>query len=131
MDDKRKELVGRTNIDQLLGLTAREIDLNQPVQARQDVADVQIRSTTDPQQIHFATTDVIGKLQEPAASSRMRAFALVFIGGPMIVFGLMLIGMALSSDVSLLRRLLVSVLGGAMAAFWPFLIYRGRRRSKG
>ncbi len=130
MDDKLKALVERTNIDQLLAPTSRETDLNQPVQARAEVPDVQVRSTTDPLQVHFATADIIGKLQEPAASSRMRGFALVFIGGPTIVFGLLMIALAITGADSTPQRVFGATVGLAVIAFWPWLIYRGRRRAK-
>ncbi|GAB3092340.1 hypothetical protein [Lysobacter terrae] len=129
MDPKLKELVGRTNLGELIHHSAPEVDLNQPVDTvappKADVA----RSTTDPLQINFATADIAGKLQDSRTGKGVKAFALIFLGGPMTIFGLGLIFMAWSSPTtSAVSAYFSTLIGLAIAGFWPYVVFANRRK---
>lgn len=129
MDPKLQELVARTNLDELLSPVATEINLNQPVQTTESAPAEVARSTTDPLQVHFATADILGKLQDSPTSSGMKTFAVVFLAGPFVIFGLMLIGMAWSNPgVGLVRQILGTIVGLGIAGFWPYIIFSRRRK---
>ncbi|MCL7713128.1 hypothetical protein [Stenotrophomonas mori] len=131
MDSKLKDLVARTNIDELVQPPPAGIDLNQPVQSTVATVIEPARSTTDPLQIHFATADIVGKLQEPHAGGGLRSFALVFLGGPALLFGALSIATAWSNPaVGVVRAVAVTLFGLAMIGFWPWLLLRGRRRAR-
>lgn len=128
MDPKLQQLVSRTNLNELLQPAAPEVDLNQPVDTAQPAPLDPPRSTVDPFQVNFATTDIVGKLQD-TRSSGVKTFALIFLGGPMAVFGIALVFMAFSNpEVGMLRRVFAITVGSALAGFWPYLIFKRRRR---
>lgn len=142
MDPKLQQLVARTNLDELLTPPAPEIDLNQPVAPPASAPMEPARSTSDPLQVSFATTDVIGKLHDGGRSSGVRWFALVFLGGPMLIFGLSLLFLTwydpqlqlfkIPNDVgSALKALFGTVAGLAFSGFWPYVIFRRRPASAG
>ena len=129
MDPRLKELVGRTNLGELIQPTKPEVDLNQPVETvvpqKIDIA----RSTTDPFQINFATADIAGKLQDSRTGKGVKTFALIFLGGPMMIFGLGLIVMAWSNPTtSLLGAYFATLVGLVMAGFWPYVMFINRRK---
>lgn len=129
MDPKLKALMERTNIDELVNQAPLQFDLHQPVQSGSVAPIEPMRSTADPLQINFATADMIGKLREPGTNSRLRTIAVIFIGSPMMLFSVIMLGTAWTSpSVSLVRALIVSAFALAMFAFWPWLIYSGRSR---
>ena len=130
MDKKLEQLMARTNLDELVARPAPQMDFNQPVEtaapAKIDVA----RSTTDPLQIHFAAADVVGKLKDTDTRSGMKAFASVFLGGPLILLGLSVVAMVWSNpDLGPVRLLLGTVFGLGMAGFWPYFIFSRRRKT--
>lgn len=112
MDPKLKELVARTNLADLLQPTSPEIDLNQPVETALPPKSEPVRSTVDPFQINFATADIVGKLQDPRTGKGVMTVALVFLGGPVMIFW---IG---------------SALGLAIAGFWPYVVFARRRKQR-
>lgn len=129
MDPKLKALVGHTNIETLIQGKVEEVDLHQPVQSGSVPVIEPMRSTADPLQIHFATGDMVGKLREPSSNNRMRTIAVVFIGLPMMLMALILLVSAWTSPtVTPARALLTSGIALAMFAFWPWLIFSGRRK---
>ena len=129
MDPKLQELVGRTNLGELIQPAAPEMDLNQPVEVAPPPKLDAARSTVDPLQINFAAADIAGKLQDSRTGSGLKAFAFVFLGGPMMILGLGLIGIAWSNPgLGVTRVLFGTVLGLAMAAFWPYIIFANRRK---
>jgi hypothetical protein len=129
MDPKLHELINRTNLGELLKPADSNINLTQPVEtAPPPVIDV-ARSTVDPVQINFATSDIVGKLQDSHTSSGVKAFAFVFLGGPLIIFGLGLIVMAWSnSELGTIRVFFATFVGLAIAGFWPYIIFANRRK---
>ncbi|SFK68844.1 hypothetical protein [Lysobacter sp. cf310] len=137
MDPKLQQLVARTNLDELLAPSAPEVDLNQPVAPPASAPMDPARSTADPFQVNFATTDVIGKLHDGGTSSGVRWFALVFLGGPMLIFGLSLLYLTwydpqlqlfkIPNDLgSALKALFGTAAGLAIGGFWPYVIFRRR-----
>ena len=130
MNPRRQDLGTLTNLDELLKPSAPEMDLNQPVEAAPPPPEIEVaRSTTDPFQINLATADIAGKLHNTRTSSRVKIFALVFIGGPMMVFGIGIIAMAWSNpELGAIRVVFVSILGLAIAGFWPYIIFANRRK---
>jgi hypothetical protein len=130
VDPKLKELVGRTNLGELVTPAAPEIDLNQPVASAPLPPEADpIRSTVDPLQINFATVDMVGKFRGGGAGKGTKAFALVFLGVPMMFFGLGLVVMAWTQpNDKLLACLFVTAFGLGLAGFWPYVIYANRRK---
>lgn len=137
MDPKLQELMARTNLDQLLAPPSQEVDLNQPVAPLAPEPMEPARSTVDPFQANFATTDVIGKLHDGGAGSGVRWFALIFLGGPMLIFGLSLLYLTWYDPQSgafkvpdgigaALKALFGTVAAFAVGGFWPYIIYRRR-----
>ncbi len=94
MDEKLKALLARTNLDELAPTTSQTLDYNQPVATAAASKPVEMRSTTDPLQVRFAGADMIDKLQEPRVGGKLRLFALVFLAGPFIAAGLMLLNVS-------------------------------------
>lgn len=131
MDPKLKELVDRTNLGDLIQPASPELDLNQPVQTTSPPTMEPARSTTDPLQINFAVADMAGKLQESRTGAGVKAFALVFLGGPMMIFGFGVVYMAwTNSSTTLLGALYASVVGLLFAGFWPWLVLARRRKQE-
>lgn len=129
MDPKLKELVGRTNLGELLQPATPEIDLNQPVETVAPAKPDPARSTADPFQINFATGDIAGRLQDRHTGKGVKTFALVFLAGPMMIFGLGLVVMAWSSpSSSVLGIYFSSLFGLAIAGFWPYVMFANRRK---
>ncbi|MGH6754621.1 MAG: hypothetical protein ACREO0_14815 [Pseudoxanthomonas sp.] len=129
MDPKLKDLVARSNIGDLLQAPAPELDLNQPVETAQPAKIDAARSTVDPLQINFAAADIAGKLQDSRTGKGVKIFAFVFLGGPMMIFGLGLVVMAWSNpEVGIIRALFGTAFGLAIAGFWPYLIFKKRSR---
>ena len=136
MDSKLQQLMARSNLNELIVPPSREVDLNQPVQLAEPVGLEVARSTSDPLQIHFATADIVGKLQEPGVRGGMRLVALLCFGGPMLMVGLGFLYLTwLTPELGLraphtltdvLRSLFGTVAAVATAGFWPYLIYRRR-----
>jgi hypothetical protein len=132
VDPRLKDLVGRTNLDELIKPAAPQIDYNQPVETAQPAKPDPVRSTVDPFQINFASADIAGKLQDPHTGKGVKAFALVFLGGPLMLFGLGLVYMALAgSTAGLFGRLFAILMGLGMAGFWPYVIFANRRKRAG
>jgi hypothetical protein len=129
MDKKLEQLMARTNLDELVARPAPQMDFNQPVETAAPPKIDSARSTSDPLQIHFATTDIVGKLKDSDTGSGVKTFAFVFLGGPLILFGLGMVAMAWSNpELSPLRLLLSTVFGLTMAGFWPYIIFSNRRK---
>lgn len=129
MDPKRKALVDRTNFGDLIQPTMPELDLNQPVETASPPTMEPARSTTDPLQINFAVADIAGKLQESRTGTGVKAFALVFLGGPMMIFGLGVVYMAWTSTTATrLGTLYATVVGLLFVGFWPWLVLANRRK---
>lgn len=129
MDPKLKALVDRTNLGDLIQPALPELDLNQPVETASPPTMEPARSTTDPLQINFAVADIAGKLQESRTGTGVKTFALVFLGGPMMVFGLGVVYMAWTNTrTTLLGSLYASVVGLLFAGFWPWLVLAKRRK---
>ena len=130
MDPRLQKLKARTNFDELFKPSVPELDLNQPVQSAPLPQEIETaRSTTDPLQINFATVDVVEKLHNSRTGKGMKIFALVFVGGPTIFFGLALIVMAWSNpSMGGIRVLFATVLGSVMAGFWPYIIFANYRK---
>lgn len=129
MDPRLKNLADRTNLDELLRPAAPDVDLNQPVETSAPGETEPMRSTYDPLQVNFATADMAGRLHNSRTSRRVKMFALVFLGGPLTIFGLEFIFMAFASpNASAAGRLLGFLFGLAMAGFWPWIIFGNRRR---
>jgi len=129
MNPKLQEANPEINLAELLRPSLPEMDLNQPVEASPSQPSIdEVRSTTDPLQINFATADIAGKLHNSRTSAGVKTFALIFVGGPTMLFGLGIIVMAWSKpELDMLRALLTSVLGLAMIGFWPYIIFANRR----
>lgn len=131
MDPKLQELVARTNLDQLLPPASRETDTNQPVQSAAPAKAGAARSTTDPLQIHFATTDIVGKLHDTPTSPKVKTFALVFLGGPFMIFGLLLLGLGWSNPgIGPLRLAIGTAVALLMIGFWPYVIFARHRAAR-
>ncbi|WP_181113027.1 hypothetical protein [Xanthomonas pisi] len=129
MDPKLKELVARTNLGDLLQPTSPEIDLNQPVETAPPTKSEPVRSTVDPFQINFATADIVGKLQDPRTGKGVTTFALVFLGGPLMIFWIGLVFMAWTSpNGSVFGKLFASALGLAIVGFLPYVVFARRRK---
>ena len=128
MDPKLTEILGRTNLGELVRPAAPELDLNQPVEAVPPPKSDPSRSTTDPFQIYFATADIAGKLQDSRSGKGVKTFALIFLGGPMMIFGVGLIFMAWSNpETSAVRAYFATLVGLAFAGFWPYVMFARRR----
>ena len=129
MDPKLQELLDRTNLAELIPQSVHEIDLNQPVVAAPPPKMELPRSTVDPFQINFASADIARKLQDSRTGSGVKAFALIFLGGPMIIFGLGMIYLAWAGPRhNPLGTLCATALGLGIAGFWPYVIYANRRK---
>lgn len=131
MDPKLKDLVGRTNLGDLIDSAPPDMDLNQPIRTGPLPETTPARSTVDPFQINFATADIAGKLQDTRTGKGVKVFALVFLGGPAMIVGLGLVCMALTSDSgSMVGKLVGIAFGLALAAFWPAIIFARRRGAR-
>ncbi|KQR07967.1 MULTISPECIES: hypothetical protein [Xanthomonas] len=81
----------------------------------------------DPFQINFATADIVGKLQDPRTGKGVTTFALVLLGGPLMIFWIGLVFMAWTSpNGSAFGKLFASALGLAIAGFWPYVVFAHR-----
>ena len=132
MTGKRKRVDASISLDELRHPSLPEMDLNQPVEAAPEPPNIEAaRSTTDPLQINFAAADIADKLHNSRVGAGMKVFALVFVGGPMIIGGIALIVDAWSDryagPVSVLCG---TLLGLAVAGFWPYVIFANRRKKR-
>jgi hypothetical protein len=132
VDPKLKALVDQTNLDELLQPASREMDLHQPVAPPVAATPEPARSTADPLQIHFASADIVGGLTSGRpTSARMKGFALAFLGGPMILSGLMLLSVAWSVPVRWPQAVIGTVFSLGLMGFWPYVVFANwRKRSK-
>jgi hypothetical protein len=130
VDPKLQKLRARTNFDELFKPSEPELDLNQPVQSAPSPQEIEVaRSTTDPLQINFATADIAEKLHNSRTRKGMKIFALLFIGGPTIFFGLALVVTAWSNpSMGAARAFFATVFGLVVAGFWPYVIFANRRK---
>ena len=129
MDPRIQKIVARTNLGDLIQPSSPDMDLNQPVEVAPPPEIDVARSTVDPFQVNFATADIAGKLQDSRTGRGVKTFALVFLGGPMMIFGLGLVGMAWSNPtLGVIRLLFVTVFGLAIAGFWPYIIFAKRNK---
>ena len=93
MDPKLKALIEQTNLSDLLPSAPKEMDLQQPVAPPEPAKPQPARSTNDALQVYFGGTDMVGKLANAPTSGRIKTFAMILLGGPTIVLGLLLLGM--------------------------------------
>ena len=120
-------------VDELLQPSAPEMDLNQLVEPAPAPLNIDpVRSTTDPLQINFASVDIGARLHNTRTGPGIKSFALVFIGGPTIIAGLAFIFAAWTDPrADALHVLFKTLLGVAVAGFWPYIIFaNGRRKSR-
>lgn len=131
MDPKLKDLIAQTNLGDLLQSDAPQRDYSQPVATPAPAPVDPVRSTTDPLQTHFATASVVGGLRgERPVSGRLKLFALIFVGGPTILTGLVLLEVVWNGPAGVVGKAIGIALTLAMIAFWPLLIYaKGRKRA--
>jgi hypothetical protein len=139
MDEKLKELLARTNVDELVSPAARALDLNQPVASAPEPKPRTFHSTTDPLQIHFAAADVLGKITTSRTPRWMRLVGMVVVCAPLAVIGLeTALGAWMVAPGEILvpqtpREFARVVLGTLafvlLAVATPWLVYRAARRS--
>jgi len=131
MNPTLRDLGTHTNLDELLRPSTPELDLNQPVEGAPPTPEIEVaRSTTDPFQVNFAAVDIAGKLHNSRTGSGMKLFALVFVGGPITIFGLGVVAAAWSNPgLGVVRLLFATLLGLLMAGFWPYIIFANRRKN--
>lgn len=128
MDPNLKDLIAQTNLDELLRSDDPQRNYNQPVATPTSAPIDPARSTTDPLQIHFASANVLGGLRsDHPVSSRLKLFALIFIGGPTMVTGLILLEVVWNGTGGLLGKAIGAVFALGMIAFWPLMIFAKRR----
>ncbi|WP_411852109.1 hypothetical protein ACLB90_06225 [Stenotrophomonas sp. LGBM10] len=132
MDPKLKALVEQTNLDELLQPTSREMDLHQPVAPPAPATPAPARSTADPLQIHFASADIVGGLTSGRQTSkRMKGFALAFLGGPMILSGLLLLDLVWNvPGAGVVRLVIGTALSLGLIGFWPYVIFANHRKRR-
>ncbi len=130
MDPKLNDLLAQTNLGELLQPSAPERNYHQPVTPPTPATPEPARSTTDPLQVHFGQVSVVGGLRSDSpVSGRLKLFALVFIGGPTIITGLLLLNIVWSNaNGGLFGKIVGSLISLAIMAFWPFIIYGKRRK---
>lgn len=129
MDPNLKDLLAQTNLDDLLQSNAPQRDYNQPVATPLPAPVDPARSTTDPLQVHFASANVVGGLRsDHPVSGRLKMFALVFIGGPTILTGLILLEVVWNGTAGPVGKTIGAVLALGMIAFWPMMIFAKRRK---
>jgi hypothetical protein len=130
MDPNVKDLLAQTNLGELLQPSAPERVYHQPVATPTPAPPEPARSTTDPLQVHFGEVSVVGGLRSDSpVSGRLKLFALVFLGGPTIITGLLLLDLAWSNaNGGLFGKIVGSLFSLGMIAFWPFIIYGKRRK---
>ena len=132
MTGKSKEVDASISLEELRRPSLPEMDLNQPVEAAPPRPNIDAaRSTTDPLQINFAAADIADKLHHSHVGSGMKVFALVFVGGPTIIAGIAFIVTAWSDHhAEPISVLIGTVLGLAVAGFWPYVIFANRRKKR-
>ncbi|GEM_PF-6386965 len=138
MDDKLKELLARTNVDELVSPAARALDLNQPVASAPEPEPRTFRSTTDPLQINFAAADVLGKITTSRTRPWMRVVGMIVVCSPLVVIGLeTALGawmvapgefMVPQTPREYARVTLGTLAFVLLAVVTPWLIYRAARR---
>ncbi|MDN8647717.1 hypothetical protein [Stenotrophomonas indicatrix] len=129
MDPKLKALIEQTNLSDLLPPTPREMDLQQPVAPPEPAKPQPARSTNDALQVHFGGTDMVGKLANAPTSGRIKTFAMILLGGPTIVFGLLLLGMVWTEPgKSVFALVYGTVIAAVLIGIWPYLLFRKREK---
>ena len=134
-----KELLKRSNVDELIQLTpetnAAQADEIFPLSDER----MQKRPTSDPFEAQFADVDIIDKLQGPYRNRRTVYGAWLFLVAPCVMYGSMMLVFTWwdpkagawrpedSTEIVVLR-VLYSLLVLAMIGFWPYIMSRSRRR---
>ncbi len=129
MDPKFREIAARTNLGDLLQPASSDEDVNQPV-ALAPPPEIEVaRSTVDPFHANLATADIAEKLHHSRIGPNLKVCALILLGIPQLISGIGLINMAWSDPtLGPLDSLLSTLVGIAVAAFWPYIIFGNRNR---
>jgi hypothetical protein len=131
MNPKLKALIGQTNLSDLLPQAPQEVDLQQPVAPPEPAKPQPARSTSDALQVHFGGTDMVGKLANAPTSRRVKIFAMILLGGPTIVFGLLLLSMVWTDPAKpVFARVCGTLISAMLIGIWPYLLFRKRERSQ-
>lgn len=129
MDPKLKALVEQTNLSDLLPQAPQEMDLRQPVAPPEAAKPQPARSTNDPLQVHFGGTDMVGKLANAPTGRGVRIFAMILLGGPTIVLGLLLLGMVWTEPgKSVFALVYGTIIAAVLIGIWPYLLFRKREK---
>lgn len=129
MDPRLKALIEQTNLPDLLPQASQEVDLQQPVAPAEPAKPQPARSTNDALQVYFGGTDMVGKLANAPTSGKVKTFAMILLGGPTIVFGLLLLAMVWTDPPKpVFARAYGTIIALVLVGIWPYLLFRKREK---
>ena len=129
MDPKLKALIEQTNLSDLLPQAPQEMDVEQPVAPPEPARPQPARSTNDALQVHFGGADMVGKLANAPTGKGVRTFAMIFLGGPTIALGLLLLAMVWTEPGKPVLALIYgTVVAAVLIGMWPYLLFRKREK---